>query len=146
LRRLTKRQIGIENRARDTAREPQMCMPQTAESESVWHRFVRFALRWSRKRVRKAIRCIIFFAARQRDAPAVVAMVNASHRMAHRAHQCRQIKIGDVAETLISSAFSCCVENFARNRTNGTIFAALAAARARIAARAASGGGAYTQN
>jgi hypothetical protein len=73
-------------------------------------------------------------------------MVKTRKQTALRRCRRRQVKIGDFAETRISSAFLHDAEKFARNRASKIIFRAITLAQPRRAARAAPGGGAYTQN
>jgi hypothetical protein len=107
---------------------------------------VRFARCGSRESARKAVRCINIFTARQRAASAVVVMVKTLRPVAIRRRRRSQIKIGDVAKTLIPSAFLYDEKKFAIGRAGKIIFRAILPPLPRNAARAASDGGAYTQN
>lgn len=141
-----KLQIGIEIAGAASSCRASIRRGRSHARESLGHRFVRFARRGSRDGARKAVRCIIIFSARQRAAPAVVMMVKTPRRMAIRGRWRSQIKIGDVTKTPISSVFLGHIENFTRNCAQKIILRAISAASARNAARAAPGGGAYTQN
>jgi hypothetical protein len=66
--------------------------------------------------------------------------------MRDRARACRKIKIGDVAETHISSAFPHDVETSSTIGVNKKISRAAPRALSRRVLPEASGGGVYTQN